>query len=109
MLGRYKYVSGAQEKVARVFGAPKAFYDSFTHISNVKTDDTKLIEALPLGATVPVLGLSNKAVYEGMKKFFLKNRTSVLYIIYFTFLGSVFFFQRILRVGTRRKRRKVNQ
>lgn len=64
MLNRYKYVSGAQEKVARVFGAPKAFYDSFTHISNVSRDNAT-VEALPLGATVPVLGLSNKAVYEG--------------------------------------------
>lgn len=67
MLTRYKYVSSAQEKVARVFGAPKAFYDSFTHISDITRDDAKVVDKLPLGATVPVLGLSNKAVYEGEK------------------------------------------
>jgi len=64
MLNQYQYVSGAQEKVARVFGAPKSFYNSLTRISNVQ-DDKKTLEELPLGATVPVLGLSNKAVYEG--------------------------------------------
>lgn len=65
MLGRYKYASGAQEKVGRVFSAPRSFYESLTHISNTVTRNEDEMHALPLGATVPVLGLSNKAVYEG--------------------------------------------
>lgn len=66
ILNKYKYVSGAQEKVSRVFGAPKSFYNSLTCISNLNKDENTLDE-LPVGATVPVLGLSNKAVYDGNK------------------------------------------
>ena len=64
ILNKYKYVAGAQEKVARVFAAPKSFYNSFTCIANLSQDEITLDE-LPVGATVPVLGLSNKAVFEG--------------------------------------------
>jgi len=65
MLNRYKFASGAQEKVVRMFAAPKSFYDTFSIISNIKEDnESKIISSLPLGATVPVLGLSNKAVFE---------------------------------------------
>ncbi|XP_057293531.1 elongator complex protein 2-like isoform X2 [Hydractinia symbiolongicarpus] len=64
MVGKYKFASGAQEKVIRVFSAPRAFYDSFLHISKV-CEEEEVLALLPLGATVPVLGLSNKAVYEG--------------------------------------------
>lgn len=62
-------MSGAQEKVSRVFGAPKSFYNSLTCISNLNKDENTLDE-LPVGATVPVLGLSNKAVYDGNKKLY---------------------------------------
>uniref|UniRef100_A0A7M5VGT1 Elongator complex protein 2 n=1 Tax=Clytia hemisphaerica TaxID=252671 RepID=A0A7M5VGT1_9CNID len=64
ILNKYKYVSGAQEKVARVFTAPKSFYNSLTCITKLTKDESTL-EELPVGATVPVLGLSNKAVFEG--------------------------------------------
>jgi len=63
MLDRYKYASGAQEKVVRVFSAPRSFYNSFSCISNIEASNQEVTE-LPLGATVPVLGLSNKAVYQ---------------------------------------------
>uniref|UniRef100_A0A8C9MXG4 Elongator complex protein 2 n=1 Tax=Serinus canaria TaxID=9135 RepID=A0A8C9MXG4_SERCA len=55
MIGRFEFVSGADEKVLRVFRAPKNFIENF---SNQSSD-------LPEGATVPALGLSNKAVFEG--------------------------------------------
>jgi len=80
MLNQYQYVSGAQEKVARVFGAPKSFYNSLTRISNVQ-DDKKTLEELPLGATVPVLGLSNKAVYEGFWRPLFSTALNTLTVI----------------------------
>lgn len=63
VLNKYKYASGGQEKVARVFGAPRAFYNSLEHITSTKDKQTSETD-LPIGATVPVLGLSNKAVFE---------------------------------------------
>jgi len=62
MLDRYKYASGAQEKVIRVFSAPQSFHHTFSSISKVQADGK--CGDLPLGATVPVLGLSNKAVFK---------------------------------------------
>jgi len=64
MLSRYKYVSGAEEKVVRVFEAPQAFYNTLKSISQTKEDDQNQSN-IPLGASVPPLGLSNKAVYAG--------------------------------------------
>ena len=62
MLDRYKYASGAQEKVIRVFSAPQSFHQTLSTIAKIESAD-KAID-LPLGATVPVLGLSNKAVFK---------------------------------------------
>jgi len=62
MLDRFKYASGAQEKVIRIFSAPQSFHNTFSNITGVENvqDDADL----PVGATVPVLGLSNKAVFR---------------------------------------------
>ncbi|XP_053099846.1 elongator complex protein 2 isoform X2 [Hemicordylus capensis] len=69
MIGRFQFVSGADEKVLRVFTAPKNFMENFSSISGISLDKLfsgQMIE-LPEGATVPALGLSNKAVFqEGM-------------------------------------------
>ncbi|XP_021504900.1 elongator complex protein 2 isoform X2 [Meriones unguiculatus] len=66
MIDRFQFVSGADEKVLRVFSAPRNFVENFSSISgqslNHKLYDD---EDLPEGATVPALGLSNKAVYQG--------------------------------------------
>ena len=77
ILNKYKYVSGAQEKVSRVFGAPKSFYNSLACISKLNNDEDTLKE-LPVGATVPVLGLSNKAVYDG-NSFKLNDLLSIIF------------------------------
>ncbi|KAH8367125.1 hypothetical protein KR084_001812 [Drosophila pseudotakahashii] len=66
LLSRYKFASGAEEKIVRTFQAPANFIENFRHISGIKKDDAgdALLDSLPKGASVPSLGLSNKAVYK---------------------------------------------
>uniref|UniRef100_A0A3Q4BW09 Elongator complex protein 2 n=1 Tax=Mola mola TaxID=94237 RepID=A0A3Q4BW09_MOLML len=68
MVGRFQFVSGADEKVLRVFQAPRTFVENFANISG--TSKEKLLTCsdsanLPEGASTPALGLSNKAVFQG--------------------------------------------
>ncbi|XP_073486934.1 elongator complex protein 2 [Aquarana catesbeiana] len=67
MIGRFQFVSGADEKVLRVFAAPRNFIENFSQISNNSVENLLANENtnLPEGATVPALGLSNKAVFQG--------------------------------------------
>ncbi|KAM4704588.1 elongator complex protein 2 [Rhinophrynus dorsalis] len=67
MIGRFQFVSGADEKVLRVFAAPRNFIENFSNISGISVEKLLLHEDtnLPEGATVPALGLSNKAVFQG--------------------------------------------
>ncbi|RWS06810.1 elongator complex protein 2-like isoform X1 [Dinothrombium tinctorium] len=58
------FVSGADEKVLRVFRAPKCFVKSFQNISNVIFNTEELKDDFALYATVPALGLSNKAIFD---------------------------------------------
>jgi len=62
----HKYVSGAEEKVLRAFQAPSNFLDNFCAITG-ETEEVSDRSLLPQGASVPSLGLSNKAVFEGEK------------------------------------------
>ncbi|XP_032234030.2 elongator complex protein 2 [Nematostella vectensis] len=64
MLNRYTLASGAEEKVVRVFKAPQQFLITLQSLCGVQEAVMENIE-LPLGASVPALGLSNKAVFEG--------------------------------------------
>ncbi|KAI8645941.1 quinon protein alcohol dehydrogenase-like superfamily [Parasitella parasitica] len=60
----WQFVSGADEKVLRVFDAPRSCVESLSSL----TDDKSMLEnvnQLPVGANLPALGLSNKAVFEG--------------------------------------------
>ncbi|CEP19370.1 hypothetical protein [Parasitella parasitica] len=60
----WQFVSGADEKVLRVFDAPRSCVESLSAL----TDDKGMLEnvdRLPVGANLPALGLSNKAVFEG--------------------------------------------
>uniref|UniRef100_A0A670IWM5 Elongator complex protein 2 n=1 Tax=Podarcis muralis TaxID=64176 RepID=A0A670IWM5_PODMU len=69
MTGRFQFVSGADEKVLRVFTAPRNFMENFSSISGISLEELnsgQMID-LPEGATVPALGLSNKAVFQGKK------------------------------------------
>ncbi|KAM9738304.1 elongator complex protein 2 [Menidia menidia] len=68
MVGRFQFVSGADEKVLRVFQAPRNFVENFANISGISKE--KLLASsdsanLPEGASTPALGLSNKAVFQG--------------------------------------------
>uniref|UniRef100_A0A8C7ZXV4 Elongator complex protein 2 n=1 Tax=Oryzias sinensis TaxID=183150 RepID=A0A8C7ZXV4_9TELE len=68
MVGRFQFVSGADEKVLRVFQAPRNFVENFANITG--TSKEKLLVSsdsvnLPEGASTPALGLSNKAVFQG--------------------------------------------
>uniref|UniRef100_A0A8B9MED8 Elongator complex protein 2 n=1 Tax=Accipiter nisus TaxID=211598 RepID=A0A8B9MED8_9AVES len=68
MIGRFQFVSGADEKVLRVFRAPKNFIENFSNITGIPMEKLCSHQSpdLPEGATVPALGLSNKAVFEGI-------------------------------------------
>ncbi|KDR08420.1 probable elongator complex protein 2 [Zootermopsis nevadensis] len=71
VLSRYRFASGAEEKVIRAFQAPNNFVELFQQICKAECDkDFENTDAstLPQGASVPALGLSNKAVYEGQEK-----------------------------------------
>ncbi|KAF9055147.1 WD40 repeat-like protein [Hymenopellis radicata] len=63
-LDNLKFVSIGDEKVARVFEAPKSFVDVVTTL-NVASFDEDEIQDRPMRASVPPLGLSNKATSEG--------------------------------------------
>nr|CAH7738001.1 unnamed protein product [Callosobruchus chinensis] len=68
VISRYQFASGAEEKVIRAFEAPSNFVENFRRICNIECDEEgDLIVAknqvAPKGASVPSLGLSNKAVY----------------------------------------------
>lgn len=63
----HRFVSGADEKVIRVFDAPRTFVATLAAITGVAAEP-ELAESRPLGANVPPLGLSNKPVFEGEER-----------------------------------------
>uniref|UniRef100_A0A8C2S6X6 Elongator complex protein 2 n=1 Tax=Capra hircus TaxID=9925 RepID=A0A8C2S6X6_CAPHI len=67
MINRFQFVSGADEKVLRVFSAPRNFVENFCAITGQSLNHVLCNQDgdLPEGATVPTLGLSNKAVFQG--------------------------------------------
>lgn len=60
---KYRIASGADEKVLRVFEAPRNVVESIANISKLNIDMKDKMQR-PLGASVPALGLSNKAVFD---------------------------------------------
>lgn len=60
MLAPYMYASGAEEKVVRIFAATTAFKNRLKPLANV--EDFK--STVAHGATVPSLGLTNKATFD---------------------------------------------
>ncbi|XP_067123610.1 elongator complex protein 2 [Centruroides vittatus] len=63
VINRTLFVSGADEKVIRVFQAPKNFVKNIKEICQIDIS-LDLISEYAEGASVPPLGLSNKAVFE---------------------------------------------
>lgn len=58
-LGEFQFVSGADEKLMRVFSEPKAVASMLERLAGIGGLDTA---AMPDAANMPVLGLSNKAI-----------------------------------------------
>ncbi|KAF8351519.1 WD40-repeat-containing domain protein [Amanita rubescens] len=66
-----KFVSIADEKVARVFEAPRSFVDSVENLRVATFSDKEHIR--PLAANVPPLGLSNKAIGDSVSESSILN------------------------------------
>lgn len=60
LFSRYCYASAAEEKVIRTFQAPQDFIENFNRICRLTHESGG---EGPKGASVPSLGLSNKAIY----------------------------------------------
>ncbi|KAK8959179.1 Elongator complex protein 2 [Platanthera guangdongensis] len=61
--GNYKFVSGAEEKVVRVFEAPLSFLKTLSHAVLHKSGFDDLHDVQILGANMSALGLSQKPIY----------------------------------------------
>lgn len=59
-LGSSQFVSGADEKLMRVFTQPKAVASMLTRLAGI--GDSADVQNMPDAANMPVLGLSNKAI-----------------------------------------------
>ncbi|CEJ80948.1 Putative Elongator protein 2 [[Torrubiella] hemipterigena] len=59
-LGAAQFVSGADEKLMRVFSTPKAVASMLHQLAAI--GDNASMESMPDAANMPVLGLSNKAI-----------------------------------------------
>ncbi|XP_059152912.1 elongator complex protein 2-like [Physella acuta] len=67
VLDKYSFASGSDEKLIRVFKAPRNFISNFCQLCGRDLDSElggKALSSLPMGANVPALGLSNKAVFS---------------------------------------------
>ncbi|KAG9286739.1 hypothetical protein G9A89_012289 [Geosiphon pyriformis] len=74
-INQWTYVCGSDEKVLRVFDAPKTFLESLSKLTKAERITDKL-ESRPVGANLPALGLSNKAIFQGDIDTFVKAAES---------------------------------
>jgi elongator complex protein 2 len=74
---RLQFVSGADEKIVRVFDAPGVFLSSLKKLSGVEFAEGEK-EGRPLAANVPPLGLSNRAVASASSPFPFYARRRIL-------------------------------
>ncbi|KAL9937724.1 hypothetical protein V8E36_003269 [Tilletia maclaganii] len=65
-IDQWSFASAAEEKVVRVFTAPASFIQTIRAVGGLDgaLGDTTLPETAPVGASVPPLGLSNRAIYD---------------------------------------------
>lgn len=63
--GNHRFVSGAEEKVARVFEAPISFLKTLNHTSSQQSTfpGDLQVDVQILGANMSALGLSQKPIY----------------------------------------------
>lgn len=67
-LSRLRYISGSEEKTVRVFDAPDTFVESMHALGGTTSLRSAENGQRPNAATVPALGLSNKAVFSCRKR-----------------------------------------
>eukprot|EP00762_Andalucia_godoyi_P007722 ANDGO_07965.mRNA.1 putative elongator complex protein 2 len=61
----HSFVSGAEEKVLRIFEAPATFITSLQNLTDYRVKSPSLeLENRPLGASVPELGLTNRPITQ---------------------------------------------
>ena len=61
----HRLASGAEEKIVRVFEATSSFVENLGLITGRRDKDARSSRPLVQGASMPSLGLSNKAVFRG--------------------------------------------
>jgi elongator complex protein 2 len=67
---RHRIISCSEEKVVRVFDAPKSFVENLARLTGHQASQEELADRAVV-ANVPALGLSNKPVYESTYNFLL--------------------------------------
>lgn len=67
--GNHRFISGAEEKVARVFEAPLSFLKTLNHATSQSSSfsDDLQVDVQILGANMSALGLSQKPIYVNGK------------------------------------------
>lgn len=75
--GNHRYVSGADEKVARVFEAPLSFLKTLNAISQNGIAEDLQTGVQVLGANMSALGLSQKPIYVQCKSIYANVEHSV--------------------------------
>lgn len=83
--GNHRFVSGAEEKVARVFEAPLSFLRTLNHATSCLHDssDDLQVDVQILGANMSALGLSQKPIYVQGKCYLISPLTSIVNVNYF--------------------------
>lgn len=73
--GNHRFVSGAEEKVCRVFEAPLSFLKTLSHVTsdNSSFSADVQVDVQILGANMSALGLSQKPIYVQGEFFSLTN------------------------------------
>lgn len=83
--GNHRFVSGAEEKVARVFEAPLSFLKTLNHATSQRCSfpENLQVDVQILGANMSALGLSQKPIYvqgKSLSQIFLTQRTRIFTI-----------------------------
>lgn len=80
--GNHRFVSGADEKVARVFEAPLSFLKTLNHAISQKSTFSEdfQVDVQILGANMSALGLSQKPIYVHCEPLSLTHTLTHKYI-----------------------------
>lgn len=104
MLERYRFASGAEEKIVRTFQAPGNFVENLRRLNGLPVSDPQdplgnaILASTTKGASVPSLGLSNKivdesALVEQTEQKHIKDEYPENYFVPITLKGKIYIFQ----------------